>query len=313
MNERQKEIAFEKIFKDIKKLVGSICWKQYNFGDPPVCPECEDCEGRRLKEIQDDDYKIIRKFEGNKSRNGTEIFENLFEIEGQILVKGRNKSKFSTYLISVLRNKIIDKDIRKIKGQYRPYKEIKKRGKCAVVLGRYIWEGMNLKEAHEKIITIDECKKTTFDEAQEIETIIIKKTKKNKNVKIVYNSNLEDHLINKERKGTSTILGEMDVKTVSDLIGENENYTDDPLTRLEEEEEEEERAKSTEKQKKILADYKGKLTAQDKLIFNMHFYKEVKVSRIATAIDQTLYFVKKRIKNMSNDLENLNTEKNISI
>ena len=45
----------------------------------------------------------------------------------------------------------------------------------------------------------------------------------------------------------------------------------------------------------------------------MHFYKEVKVSRIATAIDQTLYFVKKRIKNMSNDLENLNTEKNISI
>ena len=313
MNERQKEIAFEKIFKDIKKLIKLKCWKHYNFGDPPVCPECDDCEGRRLKEIQDDDYKIIRKFEGNKSRNGTEIFENLFEIEGQILVKGRNKSKFSTYLISVLRNKIIDKDIRKIKGQYRPYKEIKKLGECAVVLGRYIWEGMNLKEAHKKIITIDECKKTTFDEAQKIETIIIKKTKKNKNVEIDYKSNLEEHLINKERKGTSTILGEMDVKTVSDLIGENENYTDDPLTRLEEEEEEEERANSNEKHKKILADYKGNLTAQDKLIFNMHFYKEVKVSRIATAIDQTLYFVKKRIKNMSNDLENLNTEKNISI
>ena len=143
--------------------------------------------------------------------------------------------------------------------------------------------------------------------------IVNKYSKKNKNVKIVYNSNLEDHLINKERKGTSTILGEMDVKTVSDLIGENENYTDDPLKRLEEEEEEEERANSNEKHEKILADFKGNLTAQDKLIFNMHFYGKVKVSQIATVIHQTLYFVKKRIKNMSNDLKNLNPEKNISI
>ena len=296
MNERQKEIAFEKIFKDIKKLVGSICWKQYNFGDPPVCPECDDCEGRRLKEIQDDDYKIIRKFEGNKSRIGTEIFENLFEIEGQILVRGRNGSKFSTYLISVLYRKIVDEIRRKI-GQYRPYEEIKKLGKCAVELGRYIWEGMNLKEAHEKIITNDECKKTTFDEVQEIETIIRKKTKINKNINIDYKSDLEDHLKNKEKN----------IKSVSDLIGENEKYTDDPLTRLEEEEEEEERANSTEKHEKILTDYKGNLSPQDKLIFNMHVYKEVKVSQIATAIGQTRYFVKTRIDDMLNELKNLMT------
>ena len=98
MNERQKEIAFEKIFKPLKKLVGSLCWKHYHFGDPPVCPECGDCEGRRLMEIMDDDYRIIRKFEGNNSRIGTEIFENLFDIKGEIQVRGRNKSKFSTYL-----------------------------------------------------------------------------------------------------------------------------------------------------------------------------------------------------------------------
>ena len=108
MNERQKEITFEKIFKPIKKLVGSVCWKHYHFGTPPQCPECKDCEGRLYEGIIKDDFKIIRKFEGNRSRIGTEIFQNLFEIEGQVLVRGRNKSKFSTYLVSVLNRKIID-------------------------------------------------------------------------------------------------------------------------------------------------------------------------------------------------------------
>ena len=81
MNERQKEIAFEKIFKQIKSLISSICYKRYNLDGTHLCPECPDCEGRLLEKIQEEDYKKIRKFGGNKSRQGTEIFENLFEIK----------------------------------------------------------------------------------------------------------------------------------------------------------------------------------------------------------------------------------------
>ncbi len=295
MNERQKEIAFENIFKDIKKLVSSVCWDHYHFGHPPECPECEDCEGRRLMEIQDDDYKIIRLFEGNRSRVGTEIFENLFEIEGQIQVRGRNKSKFSTYLISVLKKKIIDKDIRKEKGQYRPYKEIKKLGECAEKLGKFIWEGMNLNDAHEKIKTIDECRNTTIEEAQEVESIIIKKKKINKNIDIDFKSDLEEHLKIKEEN----------IKSRSALIGENENYSDDPESNLEENQEQEEKAKLVDKLNKVLADYKVNLTEQDKLILNMNYYKEINASQIAKAIDQNRYYVEKRIKEMLDDLRNL--------
>ena len=51
MNDRQKEIAFEEIFKPIKKLVSSVCWKYFHFGTPPQCPECMDCEGRSYENI----------------------------------------------------------------------------------------------------------------------------------------------------------------------------------------------------------------------------------------------------------------------
>ena len=176
MNDRQKEIAFEEIFKPIKKLVSSVCWKYFHFGTPPQCPECMDCEGRSYENIIKDDYMIIRKFEGNRSRIGSEIFQNLFEIEGKIQIRGRNRSKFSTYLISVLNRKIID-DFRKDHGQWRPSTKAKKLGPCAEKIEKYIWEGMNLDEAHKKILTIDECKNMSFEKVKEIESIIRKKTK----------------------------------------------------------------------------------------------------------------------------------------
>ena len=318
MNVRQKEIAFEKIFKPIKKLVGSVCWKHYHFGTPPQCPECKDCEGRLYEGIIKDDFKIIRKFEGNRSRIGTEIFQNLFEIEGQVLVRGRNKSKFSTYLISVLNRKIID-EIRKDIGQWRPSNAARKLGACAEKLENFIWAGMNLEEAHKKLITVEDCKNISFEKAKEIESKIRKKTKYKKikgveishdgkvstkkrdseeqvssRISIEYKSDLTEYLVNKhiEKSGSE-----------SSLLGVDEKYESNPLTNLEEKE----RPSSSDENKQKLASYIDNLPENDKHIFNNTYFEYAKASQIAKELGETTYFVQKRIEHLFHDLKNFMT------
>ena len=318
MNEREKETTFEKIFKPIKKLVGSVCWKHYHFGTPPQCPECKDCEGRLYEVIIKDDFKIIRKFEGNRSRTGSEIFQNLFEIEGDIQVRGRNKSKFSTYLISVLNRKIID-EIRKDIGQWRPSKKAKELGPCAEKLEKYLWEGMNLEDAHKKLITVEDCKNISFEKAEEIESKIRKNTKNKKikrveishdgkvgtkkreseepvssRISIEYKSDLTEYLVNKhlEKSGSE-----------SSLLGVDEKYESNPLSKLEEKE----RPSSSDENKQKLASYIDNLPENDKYIFNNTYFEYAKASQIAKDLEETTYSVQKRIDHLFHDLKKFMT------
>lgn len=307
MNSRQKEIAFEKIFEPIKSLIGSICYRRYNLGDTNLCPECPDCEGRLLDKIQEDDYKLIRKFGGNKSRQGTEIFEKLFEIDGDIKVRGRNKAKFTSYLTSAFNNAIVDD----IGGRYVASQKAIKLGECALKLDYQIWKGSSLEEAHQHIITIDECRKITFDQAKDFEKKIKRKSRKRK-TKVDTYTDVTKYLLDTEANALRN--GESEVKTGiidEELEREEEKRNkkvagNNPLSSIEKIEDEEREKKYNE----IFNDFIRNYKKRDQFMFNA-YYSGANILSISRSRGETRYITEVKIKNMMEDLLDLCGKNNI--
>ena len=306
MNSRQKEISFERIFKPMKSIIAPICWDIYNL-DYSWCPECPDCEARLLEEIFRDDFKKIRKFGGNKSRNGKEIFENLFEIDGEEIVRGENNSTFATYLTSVLRNAIRN-HIRTEKGQYRPSKKASELGVCAKAFEYQIWKGRSIEEAFQHIITIDECKEITEEEIKVIAKKIERKTGKPK-PQIDTNIDVTEFLLNKELDNVRASkfdikTGRIDEELDKEEGKRNKKITENnPLSNIEHEEAEE-------KYKEIFKSFTKNLDDKDKLMFNA-FYNGANISGIAKLRGESRYIAEVKVNNMMEDLLNVCRENNI--
>jgi hypothetical protein len=158
-------------------------------------------------------------------------------------------------------------------------------------------------------MTIDECKKITFDEAKNYEKKIKRKTRKLKH-EFDDSTDLIEYLVNKEfdyvRSGRSGIrTGIIDEELENEEEKRNKIFTDNnPLSNLGNKEAEE-------KYKEILKGFFGNLEEEDNLIFKNYYFTRAKILGIARSRGKTRYFVVGKIKNMMNDLLNLFSENNI--
>ena len=63
----------------------------------------------------------------------------------------------------------------------------------------------------------------------------------------------------------------------------------------------------------IISNFLEKMTEEDRLIFNMNFFKSINISQIARSIDREGYYVKTNIENLLADLKSLMIENNLSL
>ena len=63
----------------------------------------------------------------------------------------------------------------------------------------------------------------------------------------------------------------------------------------------------------IITNFLEKMSEEDRLIFNMHFFKSINISQIARSIDREGYYVKTKIENLLADLKSLMIENNLSL
>ncbi len=239
--------------------------------------ECEECEGKLLLEIVEKDFLILRSF------------------------RGGDNSKLGAYLFSALYRKVIDRK-RKEEGQYRPSKKAMVLGKCAIELEKRLFFGSDLHEAHQKMLDIVECEDISIDDARKIENEIRRKTGKEKtkteyisDVNNLYGQNKEESQLETKGKPEKYFLV-------------NGIHSKDPLSYFENKE-----ANKIEQYQNIISNFLEKMSEEDRLIFNMHFFKSINISQIARSIDREGYYVKTKIENLLADLKGLMIGNNLSL
>ena len=265
------EIFLEKNEAIIRKAISRVCKKIFHTNT-----ECEECEGRLFLEIVENDYKILKSF------------------------KGGSDSKLGAYLFSALYRKVIDQK-REEEGQYRPSKKAMAMGKCVTELEKRLYFGSDLREAHQKMLDIAECKDISLDDARKIENEIRRKKTGKKKTKTEYISDVDILYGQSKEESQEETTGKPDKFFLIKSI-----HSKDPLSYLENQE-------SRENYQYVIRSFTEKLTDENLNIFNMIFFRSKKVSEIARQLGRERYYVENKFEGMLADLKKLMSDNNLSL